>query len=590
MANEWIFTSCGNSGRYGVSQAQIDSSYIGTNLTGKVTSQSGIQIWTPPYNGLYTIEVWGARSGTQPEYGAGGYGLGRKLKGNFILKNSKSLKILIGQVGGDGGSDYSAGGGGGTFVAIIDNTPLCIGGGGGGVTSDSAGSNGQTTTTTPANPNVGQGYTNSPSGGGGGGFYSDGSASFTDGGGKAFINGGYGGVNGASCGYGGFGGGGGSVDEVGCGGGGYTGGRPTDSPPSEGGGSFIATDSQNAVWDLGLNSDNGRVIITLLKVFEYNLIRSEGNIYTFKDSEWINLNISSPTQSDFENQSISSLSEVFSPITKAFMPMDFDKNLEDGFLWRKKIVQSKYNGIKVLNCGEVVVADFGTYKAWSDGTFATHAGEYLNPTKSNYKYIGAIGSGVYRIQPSEIVSPIDVYCDMNTSNDEGGWMLILNTGVKATLTTMTTSFGTSPILTTQTTMSKLSDANINLLRGSILDKSIIRLDRPNNPALKSYPIYFRQGNPFTSYAGLEGAQDGAKTIYYYYTTYNDSKNGTNRYGANSTNYGSALSTWGGTFPATMPSAYYIIMDYRAEGLISNDTYAYEGSRSERCALLWVKRI
>lgn len=69
-----------------------------------------------------------------------------------------------------------------------------------------------------------------------------------------------------------------------------------------------------------------------------------------------------------------------------------------------------------------IIDSYDGYKMWSDGTFAHSADEYRHP-KSPYRYIGKIGSGVYRIDPDGPgpIAPFNVYCDMET--DGGGWML-----------------------------------------------------------------------------------------------------------------------------------------------------------------------
>ncbi|MDP6415501.1 MAG: fibronectin type III domain-containing protein, partial [Gammaproteobacteria bacterium] len=58
------FTNCGQTGYTGPSQSQVNSTYAGTSLEGQVTVSSGIQEWTAPYSGNYTIEVWGAEGGS----------------------------------------------------------------------------------------------------------------------------------------------------------------------------------------------------------------------------------------------------------------------------------------------------------------------------------------------------------------------------------------------------------------------------------------------------------------------------------------------------------------------------------------------
>jgi Fibrinogen beta and gamma chains, C-terminal globular domain len=67
------------------------------------------------------------------------------------------------------------------------------------------------------------------------------------------------------------------------------------------------------------------------------------------------------------------------------------------------------------------IHNFGTYRAYTDGTYAISCDRYRNPTSSTYHYDGNTGDGTYRIQPVAHIFAFDVYCDM--TNDSGGWML-----------------------------------------------------------------------------------------------------------------------------------------------------------------------
>ena len=130
----YTFTNANKTGRYGPSQSDINTAYSGTNLANSVTiNTTGIQEWTVPASGIYTIEVWGARGG-----GANGsnYGKGARMKGDFSLTQGDVLRIVVGQMGG---ASNSGSGGGGTFVAkktgsnLSQSTALIVAGGGGGV-------------------------------------------------------------------------------------------------------------------------------------------------------------------------------------------------------------------------------------------------------------------------------------------------------------------------------------------------------------------------------------------------------------------------------------------------------------------------
>ena len=60
-AQTYTFTNAGVTGRTGPTQTQVNSTYAsGNTLHGAVTiNTQGIQEWTVPVTGTYTIEVWG---------------------------------------------------------------------------------------------------------------------------------------------------------------------------------------------------------------------------------------------------------------------------------------------------------------------------------------------------------------------------------------------------------------------------------------------------------------------------------------------------------------------------------------------------
>lgn len=300
-AQVYSFTNAGATGNIGPTQAQINATYVvGNTLSGAVTSVNGIQEWTVPATGLYSIKVAGAKGG-----GAGG-GNGAVMSGEFMLTQGHVIRIAVGQRGtlgsGAQGSLNSGGGGGGSFVVNkTTNTILLIAGGGGGGNGD-YGSSYPNTAGNPAstgtsgnstyqggggiNGNGGKnGVTDDPAAGGGG-YFTNGENSpgttFATGG-AAFVNGAQGGLGRTGTyfgGNGGFGGGGGGTSNVlvrGGGGGGYSGGQggtyqviqttvytsSSDRGHGAGGGS-INNGTNQLIY--ATNASNGYVTVTTLTI------------------------------------------------------------------------------------------------------------------------------------------------------------------------------------------------------------------------------------------------------------------------------------------------------------------------------------
>ena len=279
------FTPGGTTGRDGPSLATARTGLTGTgvdgwkNDTSFFNTTSGIQFWTVPATGTYSIEAWGAQGG------GGGYngGFGARMKGDFTLTQGEIIRILVGQTGGN---SYG-GGGGGTFVIRTPyNTTqsILVIAGGGNTTSPWS----STTSHAP----TGQNGLNSSSGGAGGtdggggqgGNNMPGGAGFSGNGGSSscgssqvplsFINGGQGGITCNS--IGGFGGGSGSD---GCcqgasgPGGGYSGGGAGNGSGVWGGAGGSFNSGSNQSNDAGSTGSatlaygttgGGRVIITRL--------------------------------------------------------------------------------------------------------------------------------------------------------------------------------------------------------------------------------------------------------------------------------------------------------------------------------------
>jgi hypothetical protein len=286
-AQTYTVTNAGATGRTGPTQTQVNSTYAsGNTLHGAVTiNTQGIQEWTVPATGTYTIEVWGAEGGDgASQYAPGDGGKGARMKGDFSLVKDEKLLIVVGQSGQSGAAAptayYGGGGGGGTFIAKGSSyesaSPLIIAGGGGGGGYNNTNANAwvnesgrdgtKQNSGTPGTGGVnGNGATgNIIYGGPGAGFYSDGSGNYNYNGekGLGFRTSAAIGGDGRYGGMGGFGGGGGGYGGAG-GGGGYSGGGGgawSYGGAGGGGGSHNAGANQdNAV---GVREGHGQVVIT----------------------------------------------------------------------------------------------------------------------------------------------------------------------------------------------------------------------------------------------------------------------------------------------------------------------------------------
>jgi|688.fasta_scaffold288534_1 hypothetical protein len=135
----YSFTNAGATGFNGPTQAQIDSAYSGSTLQGLVTiSTRGIQSWTVPTSGEYSITIAGAAGGSNSSRSLLGGG-GALLTTVISLTAGTVLSVVVGQKGTDNScSDTFCGaaGGGGSFVYTSPgNTFLAVAGGGGGAAS-----------------------------------------------------------------------------------------------------------------------------------------------------------------------------------------------------------------------------------------------------------------------------------------------------------------------------------------------------------------------------------------------------------------------------------------------------------------------
>ncbi len=293
VGEDYSFTNCGATGRYGPDQTQVNNTYATTNLAGAVTiNTQGIQEWTVPYSGYYRIEAAGAQGGMY----LASPGQGAIMAGDIYLNAGDVLHILVGQRGLGGFYDFGFSGGGGSFVALSGTTPLLVAGGGGtdynGVASLTT-ILGQTTmlggTAGAAVGSAGDGGNSLNNSGGGGGFNTNGA---TAGGGFAFVNGGAGSYSiEHTFTQGGFGGGGVRIGSFGEGcGGGYSGGNGGNNVSvwqgGSGGGSYLDPSMTNAATSNGLYENLNQLNGSITDLAQYN----EGNGYvivTLLPSEYV---------------------------------------------------------------------------------------------------------------------------------------------------------------------------------------------------------------------------------------------------------------------------------------------------------------
>ena len=308
------FTNCGADGMDGPTLSDCKNIYGNNepwdNLSyfDVVGQSGGIQKWTVPISGPYTITAHGGEGGTGFHYnttspGAAG-GKGAIITGTFNLTNGDILWIVVGQKGhtfgdgsGSGSTTYThrpGAGGGGTYVVkaspenAVNSDILVIAGGGGGGRGRTSGigqqpgGDGLTTETGTYTGSAGQGGV--PNGGWyygftGAGFEGNGrpglnipdsswaSKYFDEFIPQSYKNGSRGGkVETWAIAQGGFGGGGGAGLVPGAGGG-YSGGNTTGSWSTSGnaygGGSFNSGTNKSAT--TGQAGDgHGKVVITFI--------------------------------------------------------------------------------------------------------------------------------------------------------------------------------------------------------------------------------------------------------------------------------------------------------------------------------------
>jgi hypothetical protein len=218
-SNTHTFTTCGQTGRVGPTNSQMQSSYS-TSWHGTYLAQGafvGYQDWVVPVSGVYEFTVNGA-SGFNGS-GSGGVGRGATVKGRVTLTKNEIITIAVGQVGEAPASGGIYGGsGGGTFVVRkTGNEALFVAGGGSAEANATIGRDGVLTelggSSSGGASGAAAGFGGVATGGfsaGGGGFFSrGGNSSVGETGGGSFLDGLTAADNGGRTGgNGGFGGGG----------------------------------------------------------------------------------------------------------------------------------------------------------------------------------------------------------------------------------------------------------------------------------------------------------------------------------------------------------------------------------------------
>lgn len=287
-AQTYTFTSAGLSGSVGPTQAQINTAYASTNLSGLVTVASGIQSWTVPATGMYEITAFGPQGGNSSDNIAGG--LGAKIKGEFNLTAGTVLDIVVGHRGDNAPTSACGGGAGGSGVRQGATLLIVAGGGGGGGKSGNTGvgansGNNGTSSSSGAisggtGGNGGNAAASNGGGCGGGGMLTagakppGGTPNQAGPGGFAAAGGAQSIWCGGTAGAGGFGVGGGGGGEGqhggGGGGGGYSGGAGGEwsasgwcstGPAYGGGGGGSYNIGSNAVNTGSFNTGDGKVVI-----------------------------------------------------------------------------------------------------------------------------------------------------------------------------------------------------------------------------------------------------------------------------------------------------------------------------------------
>ena len=448
------FTNAGQTGRTGPIISQVREAYStvswaqNNSYLNMVTT--GIQEWTVPATGYYSIEVAGASGGSNNRVG----GKGAKMKGTFNLKQGMVLAILVGQRGVVKTSSCNAGGGGGTFVWDKNYTtqPLIVGGGGGGSGAGCYLSG----LDAPITMNGTGGFGTSEAGvngngakPGGSGWLSNGTSGLDDNNSSTTrpLEEGLGGLAKSynSVGDGGFGGGA-SASGQGCsaggagGGGGYSGGAGPSGDPTcndsgggwGGGGSYNSgTDQINTA---GINTGHGFVTINFLSHTSttYSNTATYYSSYTFLNNNFTKTGYEFSGWWLYEYEGSSRINTEIYGEGHVYATWNIDKNLLAVAQWTKEyIITYEGNG----NTGGIQVniskATYGNNFTFSNNTF----------TRTGYEFSGwHLYDGTTRINAK-------TYGPTTESYSYGTWDIDKNVTAQAqwTLSEFTVTFDTNGI-------------------------------------------------------------------------------------------------------------------------------------------------
>jgi hypothetical protein len=450
------FTNAGQTGRTGPIISQVREAYSTANwakndLYFKMETD-GIQEWTVPATGYYSIEVAGASGGTSRYSG----GKGARMNATFNLTQGMVLAILVGQKGGVKSLTCNTGGGGGTFVWNKSSItqPLIVGGGGGGACALSmSGTPGTDAPITMGGTGVSGDATAGSDGNGakpgGSGWLSNGTSGYnnnnTDT--KRPLDGGFGGLSASvSAGDGGFGGGA-SAAGIGCtaggggGGGGYSGGAGPSKDNScsggGGGGSYISkTAGTNPTKTAGINTGDGFVTITFLSHTSttYSNTATYYSSYTFLNNNFTKTGYEFSGWWLYEYEGSSRINTEIYGEGHVYATWNIDKNLLVVAQWTAKeyIITYEGNG----NTGGIQVniskATYGNNFTFNTNTF----------TRTGYEF-----SGWYLYDGTTRINPTSTYGPTTDSYSYGTWDIDKNVTAQAqwTQSEFTVTFNTNGI-------------------------------------------------------------------------------------------------------------------------------------------------